>query len=278
MTGTQHTIERVEAFEYGRLTVRTLVLDGDPWFVLADLCKVLEIANPSNVAARLDDGLRRTHTLRPAEGNRGNPNVTIVSEPGMYEVVLRSDKPEAAAFRRWITGEVLPTIRKTGAYGTAQVERLTPLEYARKLVDAEERAEEGAKFKRAIEAGNGLTLREFHKKYFSVITESDFMAHLYERGYLINQLGKGALRTGGTKAGTRRNGAQHRHPTYKGKHFFYLHTAQDQDGRRRENTRVRPGEWELQLRDQLATEGLTANENSAGLFVISGGAAKGLGA
>lgn len=160
----------------------------------------------------------------------------------------------------------------------APVETLTPLEYALRLVDAEKRvleaqaqAEVGKKFKRAIEAGDGLSLREFHKKYFSSITETAFMDHLYAKGYLINQLGKGSLRTSGPKAGTHRNGSQHRHPAHKGKRFFYLHTLPDREGNRRENTRVRPGEWELQLRDQLAAEGLAANENSTGLFAIDGG-------
>ena len=105
-------------FEYGGQQVRVIDRDGEPWFVLADLCRVLEIANPSNVAARLD--LEMVNTLRLAEGIRGNPNVTIVSEPGMYEVVIRSDKPEAAAFRRWVTSEVLPSIRKTGSFAVPE--------------------------------------------------------------------------------------------------------------------------------------------------------------
>lgn len=160
----------------------------------------------------------------------------------------------------------------------AQIETLTPLEYALRLVDAEKRvleaqaqAEVGKKFKRAIEAGDGLSLRQFHKKYFSAITETSFMDHLYAKGYLINQLGKGTLRTSGPKAGTHRDGSQHRHPSFKGKRYFYLHTLQDREEHRRESTRVRPGEWELALRDQLAGEGLVANENSAGLFAIEGG-------
>ncbi|MCD2127637.1 hypothetical protein QM787_03865 [Rhodococcus ruber] len=163
------------------------------------------------------------------------------------------------------------------------VEPLTGLEYALRLVDAEKRvleaqarAEMGEKFKRAIEGGDGLTLREFHKKYFSAITETAFMEHLYSKGYLINQIGKGAVRTEGPKAGTRRDGTQHRHPTYKGKRFFYLHGGGIHGGKRREGTRVRPGHWELELRDQLAAEGLAANENTAGLFVIEGGNSKGL--
>lgn len=103
-------------FQYGDSAVRTITINGEPWFVLADLCAVLGIANPSAVAQRLDP--TSVNTLRLNEGNRGNPNVTIVNEAGMYEVVLRSDKPEAATFRRWLTADVLPALRKTGSYGT----------------------------------------------------------------------------------------------------------------------------------------------------------------
>ncbi|MEV0367570.1 phage antirepressor [Nocardia fusca] len=98
-------------FVYEGATVRTVVVDGEPWFVLADLCAVLAIANPRNVAARLADdqkGVRLVDTLG------GGQQMTLVNESGMYEVVIRSDKPGAVAFRRWLTGEVLPTIRKTG--------------------------------------------------------------------------------------------------------------------------------------------------------------------
>lgn len=112
-----NAIATVTPFQYGDTAVRTIEIAGEPWFVLADLCKVLDIANPGNVAARIDPS--SVNTIRLAEGNRGNPNVTIVNEGGMYEVVIRSDKPEAVSFRRWVTSEVLPTIRKTGSFGTA---------------------------------------------------------------------------------------------------------------------------------------------------------------
>ncbi len=168
------------------------------------------------------------------------------------------------------------------AVNAMNVEPLSGLEYALALVDAERRvleaqarADAGDKFKRAIEGGDGLTLREFHKKYFSAVTETEFMDHLYAKNYLINQRGKGSLRESGPKAGTYRDGAQHRHPSYKGKEFFYLHCGKDRAGGRRENTRVRPGTWEIALRDRLASEGLAANENTSGLFVIEGGRPKG---
>ena len=105
---------QVVPFNYGDTPVRAVVIDGEPWFVLADLCKVLAISDVSVVRRRLDDALCQTHPIPDALGRIQNP--TIVSEPGMYEVVIRSDKPEAVAFRRWITGTVLPEIRKTGSF------------------------------------------------------------------------------------------------------------------------------------------------------------------
>lgn len=104
-------------FTYDDQPVRVIELDGEPWFVLNDLAKVLGIAAPGRLATRLDEGVRQTHTL-PTPG--GMQEMTIVSEAGMYEVVIRSDKPEAATFRRWITAEVLPSIRKHGLYATSE--------------------------------------------------------------------------------------------------------------------------------------------------------------
>lgn len=101
-------------FAYEGADVRVIVIDGEPWFVLADLCRVLGIANAGNVAARLSESDVRQTDISSGGQRR---SVTIVNESGMYEVVIRSDKPEAVAFRRWLTGEVLPAIRKTGGFG-----------------------------------------------------------------------------------------------------------------------------------------------------------------
>lgn len=87
-------------FEYGGQQVRVIDRDGDPWFVLADLCRALELTQPNKVALRLADDMKGRNRI-PTPG--GDQEMTIVNEPGMYEVVIRSDKPEAALFRRWIT-------------------------------------------------------------------------------------------------------------------------------------------------------------------------------
>lgn len=91
--------------------IRTVMKDGEPMFCLVDICRALEISNPSKVAQRLDDDERTKFEL----GRAGETN--FITESGLYAVILRSDKPNAKKFRKWITSEVLPSIRKTGAYG-----------------------------------------------------------------------------------------------------------------------------------------------------------------
>lgn len=101
--------------------MRIVEKSGEPWFVLSDLCKVLDLGTPSKVAARLDDdekGVNLIHTLG------GNQKMTVVNESGMYAVILRSDKPQAKPFRKWVTSEVLPSIRKTGNYTVQQTEEI----------------------------------------------------------------------------------------------------------------------------------------------------------
>lgn len=92
--------------------VRTMIRAGEPWFVAADVCKALDIGNPTQALTRLDED---DVTLISNEGGR---EMNIVSEPGLYSLVLGSCKPEAKIFRRWITHEVLPSIRKHGLYAT----------------------------------------------------------------------------------------------------------------------------------------------------------------
>ena len=137
MSETQNSSGAIVPFHYADAQVRVVVIGGEPWFVLADLCKVLGLARgASQVSDRLDEGVRQTYPLRTAGGMQ---NATVVSEAGMYEVVIRSDKPEAVAFRRWITAEVLPEIRRTGSYGTPRIDvsSITRLQIAQMLVESE---------------------------------------------------------------------------------------------------------------------------------------------
>lgn len=101
----------LQIFNYNGNEVRTIQKDGEPLWVLKDVCNVLDIKNPTDVTKRLDaDEVTRFNL----GGLSGETN--IINESGLYNVILRSDKPEAKPFRKWVTSEVLPSIRKTGGY------------------------------------------------------------------------------------------------------------------------------------------------------------------
>lgn len=93
--------------------VRIIEKDGDAWFVAKDVCDVLELSNPRTSLSLLDDDEKGVHSMDTLGGIQ---DMTTVNEPGLYSLILRSRKPGAKAFKRWITHEVLPSIRKTGAY------------------------------------------------------------------------------------------------------------------------------------------------------------------
>lgn len=106
-------------FNFGAHSVRVVVRDGDPWFVASDVCAALEYSNSrSAVADHLDDDERMTVASADSHsGKRGGARLmTIINESGLYALVLRSRKPEARKFAKWVTSEVLPAIRKTGVY------------------------------------------------------------------------------------------------------------------------------------------------------------------
>lgn len=107
----RNKIRIFENEEFGK--IRTVIKDGTPWFVLADVCKILEISNSRMVANRLDDEDLMSVKLTSGGQHR---DMTAISESGLYDAILRSDKPQAKPFRKWVTSEILPTIRKTGGY------------------------------------------------------------------------------------------------------------------------------------------------------------------
>lgn len=108
----------LQTWNYENSEIRTVEKDGEPWWVLADVCKVLELTTPSRVAERLEkDEVSQTHTIDRIGRTQKS---TIINESGLYAVILRSDKPQAKPFRKWVTNEVLPSIRKHGAYMTDQ--------------------------------------------------------------------------------------------------------------------------------------------------------------
>lgn len=121
----------LQIFNYQDTPIRTVVVDGQAWFVATDLVAILDIGRTHDAVRGLDDDEKGTDTIRTLGGEQ---QVSVVNEAGMYSLVLRSRKPEAKKFRRWITHEVLPSIRKTGSYG--QVAPTGPELMARALIEA----------------------------------------------------------------------------------------------------------------------------------------------
>lgn len=104
---------KIQAFDFNERAVRCIMKDGEPWWVAKDVCDVLGLSNPSESLKALDEDELTSETLR--SGGQGR-EMNLISESGLYTLILRSNKPEARAFRRWVTHEVLPTLRKTGHY------------------------------------------------------------------------------------------------------------------------------------------------------------------
>lgn len=107
----------LKLFENPQFRVRVIMRCADPWFVAKDACDCLKITNVSKACQTLDEdekGITKVYTLG------GSQDMMLISESGLYTLIMRSNKPEAKMFRKWVTSEVLPSIRKTGSYSVAQ--------------------------------------------------------------------------------------------------------------------------------------------------------------
>lgn len=107
----------LQVFNFKQNEVRTILKDGEPWFVAKDVADILGFRDPYTATRNLDEDEKLLHTLCVSGQNR---QTTLVNEPGLYSLILRSNKPEAKEFKRWITHEVIPSIRKHGAYMTPE--------------------------------------------------------------------------------------------------------------------------------------------------------------
>ncbi|WP_181454749.1 BRO family protein [Paenibacillus dendritiformis] len=108
-------MNQLQVFNFVGNEIRVVTKDGQPWWVAKDVCDVLDLSNPSMALKALDEDERAKLNL----GRQGEVN--IVNEPGLYSLILGSRKPEAKQFKRWITHEVIPAIRKTGTYSISSL-------------------------------------------------------------------------------------------------------------------------------------------------------------
>lgn len=198
-------MNNIQIFKYENNDVRTVEMNGEPWFVLKDVCGVLGLSNHKVTAQRLDrDEVSQTY-LTDSIGRK--QETTVINESGLYSVILRSDKPEAKPFRKWVTSEVLPSIRKNGGYIAGQ-EQMTPEELMAKalLVANKTLAERDARISELTvqntimqpkaeyfdELVDGNTLTNFRETAKELgISEKAFIRFLIDKKYIFrNQRGK----------------------------------------------------------------------------------------
>lgn len=116
-------MSEVSIVKFNTNAIRIVMKDDDPWFVAADVCTALGIGNVTNAVRSLDDDEATLYKIKGSFNNAiQERKVNIVNESGLYALIMKSNKPEARKFRKWVTSEVLPSIRKTGQY----VMRITP--------------------------------------------------------------------------------------------------------------------------------------------------------
>ena len=118
-------MNNLAVFEFDSQKVRVILVEGDPWFVAQDVCEIWTVTNVGDALSRLDDDEKAELTGKNLIGLTDNPSVarlSIVSESGLYSLVLSSRKPEAKPFKKWVTHEVLPSIRKTGYYASDRID------------------------------------------------------------------------------------------------------------------------------------------------------------
>lgn len=202
--------------------IRTAVIGGEPWFIAVDVCNALSISNSRDSVGKLDVDEKMTVDLTDSHsGTRGGAQkISVVNEPGLYALVLSSRKPEAKAFKRWITHEVIPAIRKTGAYGLT-----LPQDYPsalRALADSYER-------EHALQEQNAALLPKANfadavSNSVNLVPMAELSAYLYKNGVKI---GRNKLMERLREEGfLYRDGYGHNLPTQKSKDLGLLDVKQ----------------------------------------------------
>lgn len=113
-------MNELKQFNFENNQVRTLLINDEPWFVGKDVAEILGYSNPRDALSKHVDSEDK-NSVAIHDGNKGNPNLTIINESGVYALVFSSKLQSAKKFKHWVTSEVLPTLRKTGSYATPQL-------------------------------------------------------------------------------------------------------------------------------------------------------------
>ena len=205
-----------QIFSYQDNQIRVIMLDGQPWWVAKDVCDILNLTNTTEAIRALDDDEKST--LRISEGG---PEVNIVSEAGLYSLIIRSNKKEAKAFKRWITHEVIPQIRATGSYQSNPKKLIAlALVEAQKIIEQKDEQiaimapkadffDQVASSKDAIDLGSAakvLNMGIGRNRLFEILREEKVLMHnnqpyqtFIDRGYFRTIEQKYTVPTGETR-------------------------------------------------------------------------------
>lgn len=192
---TSSTNTALQTFDFGSTTIRIVDINGEPWFVAADVCKILGIENHGNAYQRLHKN-EVTNIRRTYLGMSPGRDATLISESGLYKLILRSDKPQAKSFQDWVTRTVLPAIRKDGAYFVGE-EKFASGEmaedefFARALLMAGEKIERLKKENKRLDADNKKLSDELN---FLTVDEFRALRHIYLSKGMSISLGKRATK------------------------------------------------------------------------------------
>jgi len=251
---------------------------GADWRNFVDVISRAKAACANSGHAVQDHFVDANKMVRIGSGaSRSVPDFTL-TRYGAYLVAMNGDprKPAVAAAQTYFAvktreAEVAPARLNASEIDLNDLHAIARLgeaaqQAAMRAIAAEDRAERAearadelepaARNWEAVANNDGLSLRAFHKKWFSDVSERAFFEHLYAKDYLIDQRGKGGW---SEKRQCYRDGSQHRHPGWRGKPYLELHTALDRYEVRRESARVRPGDPEIAFRDRLVKDGLPVN-------------------
>jgi len=182
-------LNKLQIFNYQEKEVRTVIKDGEPWFVASDVCKILEVVDTWYAVNRLSENMKGTDTISTLGGNQA---MCIISEAGVYKLVFTSRKPEAEKFTDWLASEVIPSIRKTGGY----VKQMTMTEIiaasAQQLVEMERKVLTlDSKITNALDVFTAPTADNWKHDMSSKINqivESQGLSHQKFRGDLYEEL------------------------------------------------------------------------------------------
>lgn len=178
---------QIEIFQFPATghPIRTVLVDGEPWFVLNDLAEVLGFTRGRDAGRMVDDEDKGAHYVRTPGGDQ---QVAIVNESGLYSLILRSNRPEAKAFKRWVTHDVLPQIRMTGRYEPTPTLPQTYAQALRELASTVERAED---------AERALAIAEPQAEAWQVLASAEGDYAVREAAFILNR--DPAIDTGQTR-------------------------------------------------------------------------------